>query len=205
MLSFFVIYMSYHIKPKSVDSYLSGICNQLEHYFPDVRAIRKSLLFNTSTFHDDLLFVAMILTGFYGLLRLAEISLPDSEEVRDWRKLTRRASVEIHDDSYSFWLLAHKADTSFEGNRIIIKCRDTVDPHAPFATYIASWDKLFPIHPLLWVRENGDCPTRGWFIRKLRTVFPDKCIAGQSMRAGGISARHTDMSGLGPSRARFYR
>ncbi|PBK83692.1 hypothetical protein ARMGADRAFT_881496, partial [Armillaria gallica] len=224
-LSFFVIYMSYHIKPKSVDSYLSGICNQLEHYFPDVRAIRKSLLvkrtlkgcmrlrgttvkrklpltrpqlqlvldkFNTSTFHDDSLFVAMILTGFYGLLRLAEISMPDSKELRDWRKLTRRASVEIHDDSYSFWLLAHKADTSFEGNRIIIKCRDTVDPHAPFATYIASRDKLFPIHPLLWVRENGDCPTRGWFIRKLRTVFPDKRIAGQSMRAGGATGLAED-------------
>ncbi len=43
-LSFFVIYMSYHIKPKSVDSYLSGICNQLQHYFPDVHAVRKSLL-----------------------------------------------------------------------------------------------------------------------------------------------------------------
>ncbi|PBK83235.1 hypothetical protein ARMGADRAFT_1048480 [Armillaria gallica] len=120
-LSFFVIYMSYHIKPKLVDSYLSGICNQLKHYFPDVHAICKTLLlqlvldkFNTSTFHDDLLFVAMILTGFYGLLHLAEISMPDSKEF-----------VEIHDDSYSFWLLAHKADTSFKGNRIIIKCQDT--------------------------------------------------------------------------------
>ncbi len=43
-LSFFIIYMSYHIKPKSIDSYLSEICNQLEHYFPDVRAVHKSLL-----------------------------------------------------------------------------------------------------------------------------------------------------------------
>jgi len=29
-LSFFVVYMSYHIKPKSVENYLTGICNQLE-------------------------------------------------------------------------------------------------------------------------------------------------------------------------------
>ncbi len=43
-LSFFIIYMSYHIKLKSIDSYLSGICNQLEHYFPDVCAVHKSLL-----------------------------------------------------------------------------------------------------------------------------------------------------------------
>ncbi|KAF7362575.1 hypothetical protein MVEN_00606200 [Mycena venus] len=30
--------MSAHINPRSVNSYLSGICNQLEPYFPDVRA-----------------------------------------------------------------------------------------------------------------------------------------------------------------------
>lgn len=43
-LSFFVVYMSHHIKPSSVDSYLSGICNQLEHLFPDIRSTRKSFL-----------------------------------------------------------------------------------------------------------------------------------------------------------------
>lgn len=43
-LSFFVVYMSHHIKPSSVESYLSGICSQLESYFPDVRAARKSPL-----------------------------------------------------------------------------------------------------------------------------------------------------------------
>jgi hypothetical protein len=43
-LSFFVVYMSYHIKPQSVDSYLSGICNQLEPHFPDVRKHRNSSL-----------------------------------------------------------------------------------------------------------------------------------------------------------------
>ncbi|KJA22750.1 hypothetical protein HYPSUDRAFT_110934, partial [Hypholoma sublateritium FD-334 SS-4] len=41
-LSFFVVYMSHHIKPDSVGTYLSGICNQLEPYFPDVRASRRS-------------------------------------------------------------------------------------------------------------------------------------------------------------------
>ena len=43
-LSFFTIYMSHHIKPNSVDSYLSGICQQLEPLFPDVRKHRKSPL-----------------------------------------------------------------------------------------------------------------------------------------------------------------
>ena len=43
-LSFFTVYMSHHIKPDSVDTYLSGICNQLEPFFPDVRKHRKSPL-----------------------------------------------------------------------------------------------------------------------------------------------------------------
>lgn len=43
-LSFYTVYMCHHIKPDSVDSYLSGICNQLEGLFPDVRDIRKHRL-----------------------------------------------------------------------------------------------------------------------------------------------------------------
>src|ERR1700675_1602649 len=43
-LSFFVVYMCSFIKPSSVNSYLSGICRQLEPFFPDVRKNRKSLL-----------------------------------------------------------------------------------------------------------------------------------------------------------------
>jgi hypothetical protein len=35
--SFFIVYMSTHTKPNSVKSYLSGICNQLEPFFPDVQ------------------------------------------------------------------------------------------------------------------------------------------------------------------------
>lgn len=43
-LSFYTVFMSFHIKPDSVDTYLSGICQQLEPYFPDVRKNRKSPL-----------------------------------------------------------------------------------------------------------------------------------------------------------------
>ena len=43
-LSFFTVYMSHHIKPSSVDNYLSGICQQLEPYFPSVRKARKSMI-----------------------------------------------------------------------------------------------------------------------------------------------------------------
>ena len=41
-LAYYVTFQSSHINPNSVDSYLSGICNQLESHFPDVRNVRKS-------------------------------------------------------------------------------------------------------------------------------------------------------------------
>jgi hypothetical protein len=43
-LSFFTVFMSHHIDPKSVSSYLSGICQQLEPHFPNVRLARHSPL-----------------------------------------------------------------------------------------------------------------------------------------------------------------
>lgn len=43
-LSFYAVYISSHINPKSADSYLSGICRQFEPFYPDVRKNRWSLL-----------------------------------------------------------------------------------------------------------------------------------------------------------------
>ncbi|OJA16634.1 hypothetical protein AZE42_12875 [Rhizopogon vesiculosus] len=43
-LSFFVVWLSHHIEPRSVDSYLSGIVSRIEVYYPDARAARRSQL-----------------------------------------------------------------------------------------------------------------------------------------------------------------
>ena len=43
-LALFVTFQSTHINPRSVNTYLSGIANQLECHFPDVRAACKSAL-----------------------------------------------------------------------------------------------------------------------------------------------------------------
>jgi hypothetical protein len=43
-LSFYIVFMAHHISANSLPSYLSGICNQLECYFPDIRANRASTL-----------------------------------------------------------------------------------------------------------------------------------------------------------------
>ena len=44
MLALYVTFQSTYINPKSVNTYLSGICNQLETHFPNVRSARKSVL-----------------------------------------------------------------------------------------------------------------------------------------------------------------
>ena len=43
-LNYYVTFQSFFINPKSVDLYLSGICNQLEPYFPEIRKNHHSSL-----------------------------------------------------------------------------------------------------------------------------------------------------------------
>jgi hypothetical protein len=43
-LSLYITYQSTFIKPKSVDSYLSGIANQMQDFFPEVRHNRNCML-----------------------------------------------------------------------------------------------------------------------------------------------------------------
>ena len=126
IISFFIIFMCYYIKPDSVDSYLSGICQQLEPYFPSVRQMQLSILckrtlasckhlkgvptkrkraltmdnlhlvvnhYSNSAFHNDLLFVSQLLTGFFALLRLGELMISDNKKLFNHWKITSRTSV----------------------------------------------------------------------------------------------------------------
>ena len=220
-LSFYTVYMSHHINPRSVNTYLSGISQQLEAHFPTVKAARNSTLvrrtfqgcmrmrgtattrkralttddlrlvvdhYQHSTLHDDLLFVAMLLTGFFGLLRLGEMTFPNETSLQNWRKVTRRNTVKIHDGTYEFTLPGHKADRFFEGNKIIIPAtRFTLHPRRHFLLYVESRDTIHPVASPLWLTEAGTVPTRSFFIERLRLFFA-RDIAGQSMRAGGATA-----------------
>ncbi|EJD45971.1 hypothetical protein AURDEDRAFT_29697, partial [Auricularia subglabra TFB-10046 SS5] len=221
-LSFYITYMSHHIKPSSVESYLSGICNQLEPFYPRVRdartapIVRKTLAgmkklrggqvkrrhpigvtdirrivttLHASPQHDDLLFLAQLLTGFFALLRAGELVWPDNTAKQDERKLTWRHSAIAHDTHYEFFLPGHKADRFFEGSRIIVQRLDAIeDPYMPFAAYLKSRDARFRFKPELWLRDDGSIPTYSWFRRRLAQFFPDNAkIGGQSMRAGGAT------------------
>ncbi|THU78768.1 hypothetical protein K435DRAFT_699464 [Dendrothele bispora CBS 962.96] len=156
LFSFYIVWLCNNdvqrVDPKSVEKYLSGICNKLEVFYDDVRAIRnhhlvrKTLrgcrrLYSKPTKrksplsisdlslavehyrhrrnHDDLLFLALLLTGWFGLLRLAELCLPDVRKHQNLRKRTRRDSVKWYLQGYGFDLPQHKADPFFEGNKSI--------------------------------------------------------------------------------------
>ena len=216
-LSFFTVFMCHHIKPDSVDSYLSGICQQLEPYFPSVREVRKSMLckrtltgckrlhgvptkrkraltmsdlrlvinhYRSSQSHDDILFVSQLLTGFFALMHLGELTVPNNKSLFDHRKITSRTSVSISDDDYRFFLPSHKADKFFEGNTVIIQRHNvSIDPLSAFKTYLASRDCLFPFSSDLWLRADSSRPSRSFFINRMRRFFSND-VAGQSMRAG---------------------
>ena len=220
-LSFYVVFLSTYIKPDSVNAYLSGICRQLEPFFPDVRQNRRSMLvsrtltgcmrrFGTAVTrktplshanllflidslvshpsYDDLLFLAMVLTGFHALMRLGELAFPDKKSLRNYRKIALRHSVAIMLGRYSFFLPCHKGDRFFEGNTILVQQKNTpTDPYKPFLAYLAARDAHFPLNPELWLTSKGQVPTRHWFMSRLRRFFP-KEIAGHSMRSGGATS-----------------
>jgi hypothetical protein len=96
-------------------------------------------------------------------------------------------SLEWLTNTFVFWLPAHNADTTFEGNHIIIKkIIGAPDPLPIMKSYITSRDRLFPLHAELWLLANGSVPTRAWFIHHLQAFFPSD-IAGQSLCAGGAT------------------
>ena len=137
-----------------------------------------------STDHDDLLFVSQLLSGFFTLMRLGELTFPDDESIHDWRKIIRRDSVRVFPDFYEFFLPHHKADRYFEGNRVIVRKKQFQhDPLAHFNAYLASHDRLFPLSTPLWITSAGQVPTRSFFTRRLR-IFFDNSVGGQSMCAG---------------------
>ena len=221
-LSFFVVYMSAHIEPRSVGNYLSGICHELEAFFPNVRSNRRHMLVSrtlqgckrlhskpttrklplpasiftfidqtmpTPATHDQLLFVAMIKTGFRGLMRLGELTAPDNSRLYNPAKFTLRSSVEWLAVGFALSLPAggHKTDKSFEGARIIIAEHPRTQVHAHFQSYLAHRDASFPFNPYLWITSAGNVPTRQWFLRRLHALVDNRAFAGQSMHAGGAT------------------
>ena len=220
-LSFYVTYMSHHIEPRSVRTYLTGIVSELEAFYPHVREIRQSSVVARTlkgslrrfsspvrqkepltrddlvavaramplpASHDDLLFCTLLQTGFFGLNRLGELVWPDNPALQSFSKISWRASVTLSPTSYSFDLRRHKVDARFEGSTVVVQQSAVEpDPLDTFTRYLNSRDSRFPLHPQLWLRNDGSTPLRSWFLRRLHHFFPQS-IGGHSLRAGGATS-----------------
>ena len=220
-LSFYVAYMSHHIEPRSVRTYLTGIVSEREAFYPHVREVRHSSVVaqtlkgsmcrfsapvhqkepltrdDLATIaaslplpisHDDLLFCALLQTGFFGLNRLGELVWPDNSALQSFSEVSWRSSVQLTPSSYSFQIRRDKVDTHFEGTKVVIQHSPIEpDPFDTFTCYLCSCDACFPLHPQLWLRSDGSMPVRSWFLCCLHAFFP-RSIGGHSLRAGGATS-----------------
>lgn len=146
-----------------------------------------SSLLRGSASYDDKLFLAIIQAGFFSLQRLGELTQPDNQNLRDYRRLPSRASFRKFGDRVEYMLPVHKADILFQGNKIVIeRLNHAWDPVSAIERYVAARDRRFPIHPQLWITSSGDTPTRSWVISRLQGVLGPS-VSGHSIRSGGAT------------------
>jgi len=164
----------------------SGLCRTLGGVQPEYVGECKVLInaLGTSSDYDNILFLAQLLTGFFALFHLGEMTDPDDPQLRDPQKVTKQTSVHFSDISFQFFLPGHKADRFFEGNTIIIRKNGCIfNPHKHFLTYIHAHDAKFPFSSPLWLTSSGVVPTRSFFIKWLQHFFNSN-TTGQSLKAG---------------------
>ncbi|KAJ8482206.1 hypothetical protein ONZ45_g15029 [Pleurotus djamor] len=149
----------------------------------DLLSIQPSL---PATSYDDLLFFCITIVGFFGLMRLGELTWPEDKSLRSWEKVISRRSVTCTNNSFVFTLPGHKADRFFEGNTIIIQPNSQLNPIPYLVQYLQRRDHRFPLSPALWMREDGSIPTRNFVISRFKKLF-DGDVGGHSLRAGGAT------------------
>ncbi|KAJ3567803.1 hypothetical protein NP233_g6123 [Leucocoprinus birnbaumii] len=136
---------------------------------------------------DDRLFVAITVIGFFGLLRLGEMTDPNDIRLINRKKTIRRDSLSITADELSFILPASKTDKFFAGNEVRLrKSTAAFCPVDAMKAYLSLRDQNFADSPWLWVTSHGYPPSRKWYMYRFRQFFgPD--FGGHSLRAGGAT------------------
>ncbi|KAF7763981.1 hypothetical protein Agabi119p4_8518 [Agaricus bisporus var. burnettii] len=142
---------------------------------------------NESNSYDDRLFLALLVTGFFGLMRMGELTDPNDPLLINRRQTIRRDSLVLTDDSASFILPASKTGKTFTKKRVSVQSNgSTSDPVAAINTYVRLRDQQFQDSPWLWVASDGIPPTRRWFLSRFHIHF-ETHREGHSMRAGGAT------------------
>lgn len=141
--------------------------------------------------YDDSLFDTILTVGFHALHRLGELTVPDSPNLRDNRKIISRLSVLVSDcgSFIRYTLPYHKGDPFFLGSTIIISKCDIKGacPVTALLNYLRTRDEYFISSPHLFISSNGWVPTRSWFLKRFHKFFGSN-KSGHSMRSGGASA-----------------
>ncbi|KAF7761975.1 hypothetical protein Agabi119p4_9967 [Agaricus bisporus var. burnettii] len=136
---------------------------------------------------DDALFLSLLTTGFFALLRLGELTDPNDHRLQNRRKTIRRDSVISNSSSIQFILPASKTDKFFNGNQVMIHSNHSPnDPISSFHHYLKLRDAAFPNNIWLWLTSQGSPPTRRWFMSRFHLYF-DARYGGHSLRAGGAT------------------
>jgi hypothetical protein len=111
-------------------------------------------------FINDALFISTLLTGFFGLMRLGKLVIPDNPNIINPQKFIQRYSVHLTLSTYEFTLPAHKVDPFLEGNKIIIRATlGKPDPRAGFLLYCKICNRTPPFHSQLFLNHSGSVPT----------------------------------------------
>src|SRR5258708_15452471 len=148
-LCFYIVYMLHFIKPMSIKSYLSGICAELEPFYPDIHSIRSSKLINCTLAGC---------TKLYGSPARRKRALTESELLLIIRSAPHRAT---HDDLLFLAIvlvgwhcllrlgkLVDHDSTSLRDfrksiNRLSVKFVDLPCPHVSFFLPMHNADRFF--------------------------------------------------------------
>jgi hypothetical protein len=136
--------------------------------------------------YDDVLFATILTCGFYACHRVGKLVWPNSKDLRDWRKVIKRGTLQLTPTRAGYHLPYHKADRFYMGTDILLTTQDVADPVTQLHTYVAIRDTLHGARAALFLCEDGSIPTRGWFDRKFFTLL-DRSFGGHSLRAGGAT------------------
>lgn len=145
---------------------------------------------------DDRLFIAILTAGFFGLMRLGELTDSDDPRLINRRKTIRWDSVTISANNIRFLLPSSKTDRFFQGNHVLL-CRNNCfnDPVNAFTRYLEQRDNAFPNANWLWLNSHGEPPSRRWFLSRFHLYF-DHRFGGHSLRSGGATLLAKKRSGF---------
>lgn len=179
----------------------------LKKFSPPVRRAQPCLLSDfdivfksTSSSYDDLLFVCLLTFGFAGLHRLGEITVPDSTVLRDPQASIFRSSLLVSSPPTHFeYILPYSKVNQFHlGQTIVIYSNPQQSACAVthLLKYLSLRDLIWPTLTPLFLTSAGESPTRSWFLRRFRPLFPFQ-KTGHSLRSGGatyLANRGVDLS-----------